>query len=54
MESITLDREQIRIRDSLIPEYSTLVYRGFWFAPERIMLQGMFDSIKRSSRARSA
>ena len=46
MESITLDREQIRIRDSLIPEYSTLVYRGFWFAPERIMLQGMFDSIQ--------
>ena len=46
MESITLDREQIRVRDSLIPEYSTLVYRGFWFAPERIMLQGMFDSIQ--------
>ena len=46
MESITLDREQIRIRDSLIPEYSTLVYSGFWFAPERIMLQGMFDSIQ--------
>jgi argininosuccinate synthase len=46
MESITLDREQIRLRDSLIPEYSTLVYRGFWFAPERVMLQGMFDQIQ--------
>ncbi|GMV12422.1 MAG: argininosuccinate synthase [Polyangiaceae bacterium] len=46
MESITLDREQIRIRDSLIPEYSSLVYRGFWFAPERLMLQNMMDSIQ--------
>lgn len=44
MESLTLDREQIRIRDSLIPEYSTLVYRGFWFSPERTMLQSMIDS----------
>jgi argininosuccinate synthase len=44
LESITLDREQIRIRDSLVPEYATLVYRGFWFSPERRMLQTMFDS----------
>jgi len=44
MESITLDREQIRIKDSLVPEYSTLVYRGFWFSPERVMLQKMIDS----------
>jgi argininosuccinate synthase len=46
MESITLDREQIRIRDGLIPEYSTLVYRGLWFSPEREMLQIMIDSIQ--------
>jgi argininosuccinate synthase len=46
MESLTLDREQIRIRDSLIPEYATLVYRGFWFSPEREMLQTMMDSIQ--------
>jgi argininosuccinate synthase len=46
MESITLDREQIRIRDSLIPEYSTLVYRGLWFSPEREMLQQMMDGIQ--------
>ncbi len=46
MESITLDREQIRIRDGLIPEYASLVYRGFWFAPERVMLQTMIDSIQ--------
>ncbi len=44
IESITLDREQIRIRDGLIPEYATLVYRGFWFSPEREMLQAMIDS----------
>ncbi len=44
MESITLDREQIRIKDGLIPEYATLAYRGFWFSPEREMLQSMIDS----------
>jgi argininosuccinate synthase len=43
MESITLDREQIRLRDSLIPEYATLVYRGFWFSPERELLQTLMD-----------
>ncbi|MEZ4224177.1 MAG: argininosuccinate synthase [Polyangiaceae bacterium] len=46
MESITLDREQIRIRDSLVPEYAALVYRGLWFSPEREMLQQMFDSVQ--------
>jgi argininosuccinate synthase len=44
MESITLDREQIRIKDGLIPEYATQAYRGFWFSPEREMLQSMIDS----------
>ncbi len=39
MESITMDREVMRIRDCLIPEYSRLVYNGFWFSPEREMLQ---------------
>ena len=39
LESLTLDREVIRIRDSFIPEYARLVYNGFWFAPEREMLQ---------------
>lgn len=43
LESITLDREQIRIKDSLIPEYATLVYRGFWFSPERESLQALID-----------
>jgi argininosuccinate synthase len=43
LESITLDREQIRIKDALIPEYATLVYRGFWFSPERESLQALVD-----------
>jgi argininosuccinate synthase len=43
IESITMDREVMRIRDQLIPEYASLVYRGFWFAPEREMLQTLID-----------
>jgi argininosuccinate synthase len=43
LESITLDREVMRLRDALVPEYAALVYRGFWFSPEREMLQGMID-----------
>ncbi|VEN74232.1 Argininosuccinate synthase [Candidatus Desulfarcum epimagneticum] len=43
MESITMDREVLRLRDSLIPKYAGLIYNGFWFAPEREMLQGMID-----------
>ncbi|MDK2857091.1 MAG: argininosuccinate synthase [Verrucomicrobiota bacterium] len=39
MESITMDREVMHLRDSLIPKYAELVYNGFWFAPEREMLQ---------------
>ncbi|HBC86891.1 MAG TPA: argininosuccinate synthase [Lentisphaeria bacterium] len=39
MESITMDREVMHLRDSWIPYYSKLVYNGFWFAPEREMLQ---------------
>ncbi len=47
MESITVDREVLRIRDSLIPEYASLVYRGFWFAPEREMLQTLIDDAQK-------
>lgn len=39
MESITLDRAVMHLRDSLIPKYAELIYNGFWFAPEREMLQ---------------
>ena len=47
VESITVDREVLRIRDSLIPEYASLVYRGFWFAPERAMLQTLVDEAQK-------
>ncbi len=46
MESITLDREVLHLRDSLVPRYSEMVYFGFWFAPEREVLQKMFDDIQ--------
>ncbi len=41
MESITMDREVMHLRDSLIPRYSELVYYGFWFSPERYALQAL-------------
>jgi argininosuccinate synthase len=43
LESITMDREVMRLRDSLIPKYAQLVYNGFWFAPEMKLLQNMVD-----------
>lgn len=43
LESITLDREVLHLRDSLVPRYAELIYYGFWYAPERIMLQKAFD-----------
>lgn len=45
LESITLDREVLHLRDSLITKYSELVYYGYWFSPERKALQLMIDSI---------
>jgi argininosuccinate synthase len=43
--SLTMDREAMRLRDSLSVEYATLVYRGFWFSPEREALQKLVDSV---------
>ena len=43
MESLTMDREVMHLRDSLIPRYSELVYNGFWFAPERLVLQALVE-----------
>jgi argininosuccinate synthase len=43
VEQITMDREVMRIRDSLIPEYAKQVYAGYWFSPEREMLQTLID-----------
>lgn len=41
MESLTMDREVMHLRDSLMPRYAELVYNGFWFAPERLALQAL-------------
>lgn len=41
MESLTMDREVMHLRDSLIPRYASLVYNGFWFAPERLAVQAL-------------
>ena len=43
VEQITMDREVLRIRDSLIPEYAKQIYAGYWFSPERQMLQVLID-----------
>ena len=43
MESITLDREAMHLKDELMPRYAKLVYNGFWFAPEREMIQAAID-----------
>ncbi|HLC11998.1 MAG TPA: argininosuccinate synthase [Chthoniobacterales bacterium] len=47
METLTMDREVMLLRDSLIPKYSTLVYDGFWFAPEREALQALVTETQR-------
>ncbi len=43
MESITLDRGAAHLKDELMPRYAELIYNGFWFAPEREMLQALID-----------
>ena len=48
MESITMDREVMHLRDSLIPKYAELVYYGFWFSPERLALQALVDESQKN------
>jgi len=43
LESITLDRGAAHLKDELMPRYAELIYNGFWFAPERLMLQALID-----------
>ncbi|HZC54802.1 MAG TPA: argininosuccinate synthase, partial [Xanthobacteraceae bacterium] len=43
IESITLDRGAAHLKDELMPKYAELIYNGFWFAPERDMLQAAID-----------
>ena len=46
LESITLDREALHLRDSLVPRYAEMIYYGFWFSPERTALQRLMDDIQ--------
>ena len=48
IESITLDREVMHLRDSFIPRYAEMVYYGYWFAPEREMLQVAIDEAQKN------
>lgn len=48
IESITLDREAAHLKDSLMPRYAECIYNGFWFSPERRMLQALIDTSQAS------
>ena len=48
MESLTMDRETMHLRDGLIPRYAAMVYNGFWFAPERVALQALVEETQRN------
>ncbi len=48
IESLTMDRDLMHLRDGLIPKYAELVYYGFWYAPEREALQALIDESQRS------
>jgi argininosuccinate synthase len=48
MESITLDREVMHTRDSLVPRYAEMIYYGYWYAPEREMIQALIDETQRN------
>jgi argininosuccinate synthase len=43
IESLTLDREVAHLKDELMPRYASLIYNGYWWSPERLMLQGLID-----------
>ena len=48
MESITLDREVLALKDDLMPRYARLIYNGYWFSPERRLLQTLIDDSQRT------
>src|SRR5271165_990987 len=52
IESITLDREAAHLKDQLMPRYAELIYNGFWFSPERRMLQALIDTSQASVTGR--
>ncbi len=48
MESITLDREVLALKDDLMPRYARMIYNGYWFSPERKLLQGLIDESQKT------
>ena len=48
VESITLDREEAHLKDEIMPKYAKLIYNGFWFSPEREMMQALIDKASMS------
>lgn len=48
IESLTLDREEAHLKDELMPKYATLIYNGYWFSPEREMLQAAIDKSQKN------
>jgi len=44
MESITMDREVLALKDDLMPRYARMIYNGYWFSPERLLLQTLIDA----------
>ncbi|MCX2561383.1 argininosuccinate synthase [Acetobacter farinalis] len=52
IESITLDREAMHLKDSLMPRYAAIIYNGLWFSPERRMLQALIDASQHSVTGR--
>src|SRR5208282_6840121 len=52
IEQITLDRGAGHLKDELMPRYATLIYNGFWFSPERRMLQAAIDASQQSVTGR--
>ena len=53
LESITVDREVLRLRDSLVPRYAEMIYYGYWFAPEREVLQQTIDGAQANVTGRA-
>src|SRR3954470_24744293 len=52
MESITLDREVLALKDDLMPRYARLIYNGYWFSPERTLLQKLIDESQATANGR--
>jgi argininosuccinate synthase len=48
MESLTMDREVLALKDDLMPRYGRMIYNGYWFSPERLLLQGLIDESQKT------